>query len=128
MNNVVLPPEGLSGQELVEWAEDQNLRDKDREVTLPEMSGIDPEKAVKLGFLHVVFPPEMGVSTDDYIALWKYLWFACQDPNRPVDEAMLLDDNCPRCQAEWDRRGLPVANLPKITLSTPIMRGPTRTQ
>jgi hypothetical protein len=123
--SIELPPEGLTGDELIEWAEEQELRDKPREFALPEMAGIDAAEAVNLGFIHVVFPPEVGVATDDYMALWKYLWFACTDRDRPVDEAMLLDDNCPRCKQEWDRRGLPIMNLPKVTLSSPVMRGPT---
>jgi hypothetical protein len=125
--SIEMPPEGLSGRELVDWAQEQNLRDRPREFALPEMAGIDPERAVSLGFLHVVFPPEVGVATDDYIALWRYFWFACTDPERPADEAMLLDDNCPACRQEWDRRGLPITQMPKVTLSTPVMRGPTRT-
>lgn len=121
--SVVRPPEGLSGQDLIDWALDQGLKDKPREVTLPEMAGIDADAAIGLGFLHVVFPPEVGVATDDYMALWPYLWFACTDPERTADEAMLLDGNCPRCDHEWDRRGLPVSPMPKLTITSPKLRG-----
>jgi len=126
MSELVTPPEGLSGQELMEWALEQNLRSKPRNVALPEMSGIDPGQAVKLGFLHVVFPPAMGEATHDYIRLYPYIWFACQYPERYIDEAMLLDDNCPRCKAEEGRRGLPVETeaIPPLASDAPRFRDP----
>ncbi len=123
MGDLARPPEGLTGQDLIDWATEQSLKETDREVTLPEMAGIDATQAVRLGFLHVVFPPEIGVATDDYIALWPYLWFACQHPEREVDEAMLLDGNCSRCDHEWVKRSLPVTNLTKIGIDTPKLRG-----
>ncbi len=119
-----LPPPGLSGRELEEWMAQEQAKDKDRHIQLPEASGIDPAQAVKLGFLHVVFHPVMGFATDDYKKLYPYLWFACKEPGRPADEAMLIDDNCPLCTVEWDRRGLPISPLPDLPSDSPRYRDP----
>lgn len=116
--NPIVPPPGLTDDELVEWARSLPAEDGDT-FTLPEMAGV---KAPNVATLHIVFPPGLGDATADYRRIHPYLWFACQHPDRAVDEAMLLDAHCPRCDDEWARRGLPVTPLPPLPKDAPIFR------
>lgn len=117
-----LPPLDLSDEEYAEWLAEREARDSlaepERQVVLPNLQG-----AVILSNLHRVFHPSMGTAWDaEYARVFPYLWFACQDPGRPTDEAMLLDGRCPRCDDEERRRGLPLPALPPLPVDAPVLR------
>lgn len=112
------PPPGLTGRELREWVADQEAKDRPQIVRLPEFAG-----AVILSTLHYVYPPgSPGTTTDEYARLWPWLWYSCHHPERPADEAMLLDTKCPRCDEQWILRGLPLPSLPPLPPGAPVMR------
>lgn len=118
MGSLETPPPGLDDHDLRAWIEDQEARDRPDVVRLPEFAG-----AVDLGRLHFVYPPNSpGSVSDDYGRLWPFLWWACQHPSRPADEAMLLDQHCRLCDEQWIVRGLPLPGLPPLPGTAPVLR------
>lgn len=71
---------------------------------------------------HEVRPPDAPSATEEYVRLWPFLWFACEHPDRPLDEACLFDVHCQLCDAEYAMRGCPVQTLPRLSEDAPIFR------
>jgi len=93
-----------------------------RDIVIP--LGMDAPLAIAHRVYH---PDEIGFAAgpqrDEYCRLYPYFWHACDYPDRPVDEAMLIEDEkCPACAVEWKRRGLPLDGLPPLPPGAPRLR------
>jgi hypothetical protein len=71
---------------------------------------------------HALCPPNQPGVSAEWVRRWPFIWHACQDPERPIDEAISFASGCEACEAEWDRRGCPVAVLPPLPADAPVYR------
>jgi hypothetical protein len=84
-----IPFDPWSKEETEEWIGEQNARDKPNVVRLPNAYDIITDRDP----LHhqVIHPSEFATVDLEYVRVYPFLWFACDYPNRPTDEAMLMD-------------------------------------
>ena len=60
--------------------------------------------------VHTILPPDAIVFTDQlqraaYERLWPWFWFACDFPDRPIDEACIFQGGCGWCDEEKVHKG-----------------------
>jgi hypothetical protein len=118
-----IPFDPWSKEETEEWIGEQNARDKPNVVRLPNAYDIITDRDP----LHhqVIHPSEFATVDLEYVRVYPFLWFACDYPNRPTDEAMLMDmRHCDACPAEETARGLPLPPgfLPPLPTGAPRFR------
>jgi hypothetical protein len=120
-----IPFDPWSKHETEEWVAEQNARDKPNIVQLPNAYDIQSDRDPARHL--VLHPSEFAVVDLEYLRVYPYLWWACEYPNRPTDEAMFIDEgHCPACRASARARGLPLpaGHLPPLPTGAPRFRDP----